>query len=217
MLKIVLVLLAVSTVATQQRNCPKFCEDCDSTRRCHACLKSKLINGKCEVTSNVGNCLVYNEAGNCQICAPGYAVVLKKDALGQQRKVCVENKIQNCQIAFNLVTRATDALSQKKTTQRCVACLGGYPTKDLSACAGWKSEDSGLEQQVNRCLWGGRFFEQDQTFCYRCKPGFATDAKTGKCFKQTLTGCLFEAGPENCEACNIFEGYYTKTPKTCTK
>ena len=214
MLKIVLVLLAISTVATQQRQCPKYCEACDPIYKCHACLKSKVVNGRCDATQNTGNCLIFGQVG-CEICTPGYSVLAYRS---DGNKYCVRNTIQNCKISSDFLTGASQSLSQKKTIQRCTACLGGYPTKDLSACGTFSGEeDSGLEQQVNHCLWGGRPYQGAGTFCYRCKPGYATNSRTGKCVKSALPGCLFVSGPQNCDACNPYEGFYQKTLTACTK
>ena len=220
MLKIVVTLLAVSSIATQQRKCAEFCEDCDIAYKCHACLKRKLIYGKCQTTSAIGNCLVFSEQGNCEICAPGYAVVFKSridaNGLEQQQAVCAQNKIQNCQVTVQL-DKTTGLGQQKKNQQVCIACAGGYPAVGSKTCGTFAKEETGLGQQVNHCLWGGRFYPSDKTYCFRCKDGYARNVQTGKCVKTAAVGCLSVTEAQRCNSCNIFEGYYQKTPSTCTK
>ena len=208
MLKVVLVLLAVSTVAGQVRYCPGLCEICDPNFRCRACLKSRIILFSCYPT-DVGNCLIYGQEG-CEICEPGYSLLSYQNS---DKKDCIPNTIKNCQVS-EAPARTTQALSQQRPGQRCFACAGGYPTKDRSACVDFKKEDSGLTQRDDRCLYGGRRGD-GETFCYRCKAGYVV--YKGECYKSDNTGCLEEGLYGNCFTCDFFAGYFKKTQSTCWK
>ena len=234
MLKIALALLIVaSTVSTQkQKKCPAFCEDCDTNYKCHSCFRRKFAaNGQCQATQAKGRCLIYNENGVCGLCEAGYAVILKlrengaQGGLRQQKTECVPINIANCQVALLLEAESEKSaqsrrkgLSQRGGPQYCIACKGGYPEPGNRSCGGFnQDEDSGLEQQTNHCLWGGRPYNRQRTFCFRCKAGYVYSGTPPKCVKSEDVGCLSEFSKGKCFSCDVFGGYYKKTPFTCTK
>ena len=218
MYKILLALLIASSALAQQRSCSKNCEDCDFNYKCHLCLKSKLNNNKCVASQNTGRCLLFAEGNRCAICDIGYALKIRprfnKEGLEQQQVVCVPLTIDKCQVGFQLAT-ASKGLAQQKKAQYCSACLGGYPTVGNKACGGFRQ--TGLEQQVNHCLWGSRNPRNNQTLCYRCKDGYAALNTTGKCVKAAQPGCLSQNAAGKCLICDFAEGYYFKKPFQCTK
>ena len=210
MIRIILVLFAVSTVSLhQQKKCPKYCESCDSLFGCRSCLKSKLIKGKCVPTKDLANCLVYFKDNSCKACAPGYALASNSDlnnrSLHQQKKaVCTPINIKDCQVDFQL--EKTGLSHESQNEQICVACAGGYPEVGNKKCRSFKQEDFGEEQRVNNCLWGGRIYKLNTKYCLRCKDGYASSIMTGKCVKTSYVWCLEVTEDKKCFTCDIFEG-----------
>ena len=223
MLRIIcLLLLTISSgVLTQQKQCPKYCEDCDFTLTCHSCLKTKFVKGKCEPTTDLKGCLVLGENFSCQIYQPGYSSIvrsgLEDSKLGQFSSQCVPNTIPNCQVSIQ-ITNLDQKLSQRRKNQYCIACKNGYPVPGNTRCGGFKDRNEvHLEQKVNRCIWGGRDYQDSSTYCYQCQEGYSVDENTGECVATSLVGCLIQSDGKQCILCNAFAGYYKKTPSKCTK
>ena len=178
-------------------------------KKCLICYDGQVTaTGQCGSNPADSHCRLWSrqkifnkEIEACLACVEGYVTTIK---VGNTKPSCVAdpNYIKGCFIEQDLLG-----------TKSCVACTGGIPNDDQSACRPWDK----ISDPILNCRVGSNQ-GLDQRECAICDGRLSFNENTGKCEEppQGLEGCLEIKGGV-CEACNAFNGYAQQADGKCVK
>ena len=199
----------------------------DGSSSCSACLEGYLMSSqsKCELASNISNCVMANSAGTaCDGCQYGYHPsgngCKKWDYLTDANGKCAEfvlnsNLCQRCKsnsYGRECSSTVDNCEFSNGVDGNCFLCKNGYKTVDNSGVNECTREAAGGKPIAANCL--GNSTTNDST-CSQCQSGYMLSTNLTKFFR-IHEGCLALTTDESkCNKCE--SGYSLNSLGVCTK
>ena len=212
---LLLTTLAMATTAAQDSTPLTGCIEL-FLGKCFECYQRHVLtdgSGCAAAQPATDRCQLYTynnltKTEECSQCKPGYANQISL-VNGTLVNNCVTGTIQDCLVE-------NDVENPLKTLKVCSACKNGkyaviQEQSKISTC-------KTISNPVDNCLWGG-IVEQavfNVTKCFRCQPGYASDALDGKCSTAVQDGCWTQHNGV-CYTCDPFQGYSIDLKGNCFK
>ena len=189
-------------------------------KACSVCFRRKRPangNGCGPLLPKNDTCDIYgfnkspvHDGDYCVTCKAGYTNKVTFNN-GTLKYTCVPGAIQDCINEYETVNPGN-------TFKLCDACKNGkYAVLDEKAKT---SSCQTISDPVPNCLIGGIDITNSPEIkgkkCYRCKPGYAADGRTGQCAPATQKGCWLQL-KGRCYACDPYQGYSMNQQGQCYK